>query len=34
MKAFGLPLADLVKLHDVLGTVRAALLDRQQDPAL
>ncbi|MCY0094535.1 MarR family winged helix-turn-helix transcriptional regulator [Hoeflea ulvae] len=33
MEAFGLPLADLVKLHDVLGTVRAALLSRQTEPA-
>jgi len=26
MAAFGLPIAELVKLHDVLGTVRASLL--------
>lgn len=31
MKAFGLPLADLIKLHDVLGTVRAALLGQQSE---
>lgn len=29
MKAFGLPLADLIKLHQTLGTVRAALLGQQ-----
>lgn len=32
MKAFGLPLADLIKLHKTLGTVRAALLSQQDKP--
>ena len=32
MKAFGLPLADLIKLHDMLGTVRAALLSLREEP--
>lgn len=34
MKAFGLPLADLIKLHETLATVRAALLVQQPEPAL
>jgi len=29
MAAFGLPLDELVKLHDVLGRVRASLLEQQ-----
>jgi len=32
MQAFGLPLADLVKLHAVLGTVRTALLKQPAEP--
>lgn len=32
MQAFGLPLADLVKLHAVLGTVRTALLNQPAEP--
>tara|TARA_R110001606_G_scaffold291242_1_gene439100 strand:- start:142 stop:612 length:471 start_codon:yes stop_codon:yes gene_type:complete len=32
MEAFGLPLADLVKLHAVLGTVRAVLLKQPIEP--
>jgi hypothetical protein len=32
MQAFGLPLADLVKLHAVLGTVRTALLKQPTEP--
>lgn len=32
MQAFGLPLDDLIKLHHTLGTVRAALLKRQDQP--
>ncbi|KJS08429.1 MAG: hypothetical protein VR78_18345 [Hoeflea sp. BRH_c9] len=32
MAAFGLPLEELIKLHHTLGTVRAALLKRQDQP--